>query len=122
MSMDEIPAFTPDDIVLTRTFDGPDGPVVLEVNTPRPFDAADPGGDHYCAFRISGSTGAPCDGYGGGVDAVQSLLLALTKSNEELRQTSPELTFLGDTNLGLPVLNVKPNNAIEAVLSLSPAL
>ncbi|EOM74212.1 hypothetical protein DW322_21630 (plasmid) [Rhodococcus rhodnii] len=115
--MDELPTFIADDIVMARTFDSPNGQVVLEVNTPRPFDAAAPEGDYCCTFRISGNMDAPYDGFGGGVDAVQALLLALAMAHEELRQTSPELTFLGETNLGLPVLNIKPDNAIEAVVS-----
>jgi hypothetical protein len=48
--VDEIAAFVPDDIGLTRTLDSSEGPVVLEVNTLRPFVAADPAGDHYCIF------------------------------------------------------------------------
>ena len=120
--MDEIAAFAPDDIVLTRTFDSSEGSVRLEVNTPRPFDIADPAGDHYCTFRIHVPADFSFDGTGKGVDAVQALLIALTKSHEELRRLCPELTFLGGTNLGLPVLTVKPDNAIEAVISLAPAL
>jgi len=120
--MDGIATFVPDDIVLTRTFDSPEGPVVLEVNTPRPFVAADPADDYYCTFRISAPAGVSYEGGGGGVDAVQALLLALTKSHEELQRLCPDLTFLGDPNLGLPVVTVRPDNAIDAVVSLAPAL
>nr|AIU93659.1 hypothetical protein LRS1606.225 [Rhodococcus sp. NS1] len=55
--VDEIAAFVPDDIMLTRTLDSSQGPVVLEVNAPRPFVVADPAGDHYCTFRISAPAG-----------------------------------------------------------------
>ncbi|WP_241387564.1 DUF6968 family protein [Rhodococcus sp. CH91] len=120
--MDEIATFVPDDIVLERTFDSSEGPVRLEVNAPRPFAAADPTGDHYCVFRITAPADVSYDGAGKGVDAVQALLLALAKSHEELRRLCPELTFLGSTNLGLPVVTVRPDNAIEAVISLAPAL
>jgi len=120
--MDEIAAFAPDDIVLTRIFEGPEGPVVLEVNTPRPFDSADPKGDHYCAFRISAPADVSYEGASGGVDAVQALLLALANSHEELRRRCRGLTFLGGPDLGLPVVTVRPDNVIEAVISLAPAL
>lgn len=120
--MDDSAAFIPDDVVLTRTFDSSAGPVVLEVNTPRLFDAADPGGDYCCPFRINAPGAIAYLGFGGGVDAVQSLLLALTKAHDELRRLRPDLTFLGNPDLGLPVVTVTPDHAIKAVISLAPAL
>ncbi|TWH18062.1 hypothetical protein L618_001600001060 [Rhodococcus rhodochrous J45] len=53
---------------------------------------------------------------------MQSLLLALTKAHDELRRLRPDLTFLGNPDLGLPVVTVTSDHAIEAVISLAPAL
>ena len=49
---------------------------------------------------------------------MQALLLALTKSHERLRRLCPDQTFLG---AGLPVVIIRPDNAIEAVVWLAPA-
>lgn len=53
---------------------------------------------------------------------MQALLLVLAMSYEELRRLCSDLPFLGDPNVGLPVVTVRPDNAIDAVVSRAPAL
>ncbi|MBB5957148.1 hypothetical protein FHS29_003741 [Saccharothrix tamanrassetensis] len=92
-----------DDVVATRTLQGPDGPIRLSIGRPRPFDEAEPEGDHACPVRIEGLEDAPVELSVGGVDSLQALILALGVVGDRVNSAQREISFLGRPELGLPV-------------------
>lgn len=89
-----------DDIVATRRLDRAGSPVVVDVFRPEPF--APDGDDFRCGYRISGLGPTAIHAHAAGIDAVQALLLALTRIGELLGSDEGDLTFLGMRSLGFP--------------------
>ena len=94
-----------DDVVARRALVRDGKPARVDVLRPRPFD--DAGADWYVDVRLVDEADAVIwSRRVGGVDAVQALTLALVRIGDELaaeRAAGHEVTFLGETELGLPV-------------------
>ena len=102
-------------VIARREFDCGEGKIVLELGMPY---AVDDGGTYFCPYRILG-LGSGRVRRAGGVDSMQALYEALRIAAADLYASDAArakiLKWLGQRNLGLPVLNaiadlVPPDN------------
>jgi hypothetical protein len=105
----------PGDVIATRVLTRDDGqPVLVEIGRPQPFDATRPDLDWLCLYRITGIDNQPLNSYAGGIDAMQALLLALTKTGDQLASCNDlGLTFHDDCDLGFPQTDLTGQRSID---------
>ncbi|WP_423739441.1 DUF6968 family protein [Cryobacterium zongtaii] len=96
--------------ILSRTLSSPRGDVHVFVDAPRA--AATDSAEWSCTYRIHGLA-EDVTGTAHGIDAVQSILLALTQIGDRLAGATG-LTFLGGSDLGFPLTSW---NDAESTLS-----
>jgi hypothetical protein len=110
---DKVTRYPWTETIAERTFEfhsaaGAVEPIQLTLGKPAMIPGA-PDGDWYCPYRLA-SSGEVRESYAGGVDAVQAVLLALSKVWAELRHfpKSGIVLWLEEPDLGLQTIAPQP--------------
>jgi hypothetical protein len=91
--------FDETEMIASRTVQRAGGSVEVSIGRPRPLDAQDWG----CPYRIDGLLGGPFEGWAGGVDSVQALLLALVQIGDRLAKERATMPGMPRAGAGFPV-------------------
>ncbi len=76
--------------------------VTVELGPPQPFEPAAPADQGwYCPFRITGTDDQPWISFGGGIDGIHAITIALARIGDYLdSRAALGLTFDGGSDLG----------------------